>query len=451
MLRTLFVFGIIIPGIVAALSNRFAGLLLYLWFALFRPQEFAWVDFSSLRLSLVVGLILVVPALLSGIRPNLSHPLSAGGVLFLLTALVAQLNVVDAATGWYWVDFMARLLTVCLLSVTMVNSRERFLAVLAVIAVSFGFHTAKAGLYALSHPGARFSEGLAGAFVDNNGYALGMVMILWLLVGTAQNAPRAWMRRGLIVAAVLTSFATVATFSRGGFVALCASTVMFVFLQRRRTLALAGLGVVLLAVPFVPLPEGYTYRLQTIQTYEETNETSAISRLHFWRVAADMAVANPIGVGLFNYELAYDQHDFLHGKYGKQRSVHSSYFQVLAETGFVGAVVYGWMLIYSLMVVMRVRRRARSSQLDAASARFLETSANALGASMVAFMAGGAFIALALNDLTWLSFALVASLDRLSLQMSEARSPEAREVPLPVVISGWRPPAPIGVGRMRNA
>ena len=82
MLRTLLVFGILIPGIIAAFS-WFAALLLYLWYALFRPQEFTWIDFSALHVSFVLGILLVIPSLLSGILPNLSHPLSVSAILFL--------------------------------------------------------------------------------------------------------------------------------------------------------------------------------------------------------------------------------------------------------------------------------------------------------------------------------------------------------------------------------
>lgn len=40
MLRTLFVFGILTVGIPLALSDGFYALLLYLWWALFRPEAF---------------------------------------------------------------------------------------------------------------------------------------------------------------------------------------------------------------------------------------------------------------------------------------------------------------------------------------------------------------------------------------------------------------------------
>src|ERR1700737_2438219 len=126
MLRTVLILGILIPGLFAALRSRFAGLLLYLWFALFRPQEWMWMDISSLRPSLVIGLTLVVPCLLTGTFPDISHPLSVGAILFFISGLIAQTGAVDAAVGWTWLDFMFRLVLVCLLTVTLLTSRRRF-------------------------------------------------------------------------------------------------------------------------------------------------------------------------------------------------------------------------------------------------------------------------------------------------------------------------------------
>ena len=66
--------------------------------------------------------------------------------------------------------------------------------------------------------------------------------------------------------------------------------------------------------------------------------------------------------------------------------------------------------------------------MDPAAARFYSTFANGLMASIVAFLVGGAFLAQALNDLNWMTFALVAILDRLSAsefrERSDWRSPQ---------------------------
>ena len=58
------------------MRNRYIALLMYLWFALFRPQDWIWIDITSLRLSMVFGIVLLVPALATGLFPNVTHPLT---------------------------------------------------------------------------------------------------------------------------------------------------------------------------------------------------------------------------------------------------------------------------------------------------------------------------------------------------------------------------------------
>jgi len=160
--------------------------------------------------------------------------------------------------------------------------------------------------------------------------------------------------------------------------------------------------------------EGYLNRVQTITTYEEVGEESALSRVHFWQVAVRMAEAYPFGVGLFNYPLAYDRFDDMNGEYGSRRAVHSSHFQVLAETGFPGIAVWVLQFATAFVVAHRIRRRAKTGGLSSEDRVMWVTAANGLSASMMAFLVGGSFIALALNDVTWLTFAFLAALDRLS-------------------------------------
>jgi O-antigen ligase len=158
----------------------------------------------------------------------------------------------------------------------------------------------------------------------------------------------------------------------------------------------------------------YTDRMQTIQTYEQVEDTSALGRIHFWRVAIDMVSAYPLGIGLFNYEELYDRFDFTQGAFGTKRSVHSSHMQVLAETGFLGAIVYGCVFCFAFGRSWRIRQRSRQRNLSPEDQRLFFTGGNALIVSMTAFIVGGGFVAMALNDLTWLTFALVTSLDLIS-------------------------------------
>ena len=451
MLRTLLVLMVLGPGLVMALRDRFAALLVYWWFAFFRPQDWIWIDISSLRLSLLIGLILVVPSIFSGLLPNLTHVLSLGNLLFLGLTLVAQVNAVDQAIGWAWVDFLARLTLVCLLTVTLVTTPRRLILLLTVIAASIGFHATKAGVVSLFGGGVRFFDGLAGAFSDNNGYALGTVMMMPFLLAVAGNAhimfgPKrewmaGWFRRGALAAVPMCALTVISTFSRGAFLALVAATLVYVSLhQRRIRLSLALATLTLLVLAYAPIPEGYGERLATIATYNEIGEQSALGRLHLWQVAVKMAESEPFGVGLRNYEPAYNAYDFSYGQYGVDRAAHSSHLQVLAELGYPGAVV--WILQFSVAFAIVYRIRRRSHQLAPVAASFVTSVANCLVASMVAFLVGGSFVSLAVNDLTWLTFAMLAALDRMvpALAAGKISCDDLPAKAPPPVRRAWRPP-----------
>jgi hypothetical protein len=228
MLRSIFVLCAFVVGGVAAVHSAFGALLFYLWFALFRPQEWLWVDITAYRPSLVIGLGLVVRSLASGILPNLSHPLSIGSVIFLLAALVAQQGAVNQAVGWYWLDYLWKLVIVTLFLISLTNKRTRAVVVLAVIAGSFGFFTAKAGLVSVLGGGLRFGEGTGGVFGDNNAFAVAAVMTLWLMVATAQTVQSKWVSRAYWSAVPLTAMTVISTFSRAGFLALSVSALVFI-------------------------------------------------------------------------------------------------------------------------------------------------------------------------------------------------------------------------------
>jgi probable O-glycosylation ligase (exosortase A-associated) len=443
VLRTLLVLGILGVGLIASLVSGFYALLLYLWWAIFRPEFFVWTDITGFRISLILGVILLVRSLMDGVYPNFSHPLSAGALAFLFCCLMSQFTAVNPDIGWQWMDYLWRLICVSLLAMSWVNSRERYVWAYGVIAASMGFYGAKAGFGSLLGGGVRYFEGMAGSFGDNNAYALAIAMVLPLLFATAQNLPRWWQRLALFTWIPLGAFGIVSLFSRGAVLALGTSALTMMALHKRRFVAIAvTLTVVLVGLEFAPIPEGWFDRVQTIQTYEQVGDESALGRLHFWRVAVDMAMDRPLGVGLKNYEAAYDQYDSSHGAFGPRRAVHNSHLQVLAETGFPGAAVWLFLLGYCVVLIFRIRRRSRQAGLSPADASFMLTMANGLIASMMGFVVGGTFLAMALNDITWLTFALVASLDRISLALcaEAARVPGQQAASVPPIVEAARRP-----------
>jgi probable O-glycosylation ligase (exosortase A-associated) len=432
MLRSLLVFSILIPGVFLAFTSRYRALLLYLWFAFFRPQDWMWFDITTWRPSLFLGLLLVVPAVLTGVLPTIGHFLCVGSVLFVLAALVAQASAVNQAVGWYWIDEMGRLVLICLFAVTVIKTPRDWMRAVAVIAASLGFYGIKAGLASLLAGGAMYAQGLGGAFSDNNGYALAVVMVMPLIALVGQNAQVAfagllpswtsrWIRIGCFVSLPLCAYTVVSTFSRAGFLALVAALAAWVAFHPRRFRIFIAVAVISYAATFVPLPKGYLARLGTIapavqggQVDARPDQDVSEGRLYFWTIAVRMARDHPFGVGMRNFQSAFPGYDVTGGAYGENRDVHSSHFQVLAELGYPGLLIWLALFSYGFWVAFRVKRRGHAAALTPSVAHLFTTAPVALIASMTGFLVGGSFISSALNDLTWVTFALLAALDRIS-------------------------------------
>ena len=420
MLRLLAFSGVVIVGLLASVWSRFAALLSYVWYGFFRPEEWLYTDITSLRLSLVFGVLLIVPSLATGILPTILHPLSVGAVGMLGAALVAQLTTPWPGNGWEWIDTFTRLIVVCCFATTLLNSRLRITMFLAVIAAAVGFHAARGGL-SVALLGHTILQGIGGAYSDSNGYAMLITMTLPFMVFVHQNwqwkwpVVDRWVRRGFLAAIPLSVLAVAGTMSRAGVLSLLTVTLIYIAFGRNRLrnlIALVATGLLFWTV--APLPQGYVERLETIRTYEEVGDMSALSRRHYWSVAFMIAQSYPLGVGLRNFDLVYDRFDPSHGFYGVGSSVHSSHLQVMAEAGYAGLLVWGALFGFAFLLVLRIRGRAQRADVPEDQRKFVVSLSTAICASMAAFVVGGSFIALALNDLTWYTFAVLAALDRLT-------------------------------------
>jgi O-antigen ligase len=144
-----------------------------------------------------------------------------------------------------------------------------------------------------------------------------------------------------LVATITLFSAIIATQSRGGLLGIL--SVVGIVAYRRvksKTIFFSVSGLCTFAL-FVLA--GISGR-QSGGAAEEGLDVSAMGRLHAWEAAFGMAVDNPItGVGLNNFYFNY----YFYSSYwdGLNHAVHSTWFGVLGETGFVGLVVFLTMVI----------------------------------------------------------------------------------------------------------
>ena len=336
MLRALFVLAIIAAGLAYSLKGPFYVLLFYLWIAYFRPEQWLWWDFvSSLNLSFVVGVAVVISAVLFG------EGLQAGIGPTLLFAFLGQSllsTLLSPVSNYSWPFFLefARAIVISYLLITLVNSEQRLRAVLVVIGLSVGLEGAKQGwLHFLLHPGAPNTNG-SPLLGDNNGVAVGMLMLVPLLLATARTAPQWTERFGERFLAVGVLLRAVVTYSRGGFLASAALALHWIWRSKHKLSAMIVVGA-FVAIAAVTLPNPFWTRMATIGDATDAaaeTDTSTAGRLHFWRVAVDMASASPlVGIGHNGFNAMYNRYDSSDGRFGQDRSVHSAWFGVLAELG----------------------------------------------------------------------------------------------------------------------
>jgi len=398
MLRALFVLSLTLAGACLALKGPFHALLYYIWNAYFRPEEWVWGDTRDLILALNASFwagVLVVLSTVLGRTKFLFNPHIA--LLFMFAAhaaLSAELSTYSEYSWFFCGDFL-RAVIITYLIVVLTDDRWKLRALMLMMVFSLGFEGAKQGWAQLvTEPGGR-NDNSFPFLGDNNGVAVGMFMLVPLLGALAKTTSGRWLRRLLRFVLFGVLYRGISTYSRGGFLAAGVLAIVYWLRSRNKLAVLAG--IVLVAGVLLPvMPEAFWERMQTIRTYSEIEEGSALSRLHFWKVATVMASDNPVfGVGFHAFNPAYNEYDFSFGKYGAGRSVHSSWFGVLAELGYVGSILYGLLIALALRNC-HVARKLSAGDPDRSD---LVAYAIAFETSFWVFLVGGSFLPFQYNEM----------------------------------------------------
>jgi probable O-glycosylation ligase (exosortase A-associated) len=432
VLRTLFVFGVLIVGWGFALQSALYAACLYLWIAYFRPESWAWSDiFVSLNLSYFAGAFLVLRTITAGTRIRFDWR-SGMLIVFLVLSLVSSAMAPNAAHSMsYWQDF-AKMIIVSILLINIIQTTADLRLILIVITVSLGFEAGKQGwAQMILNPGAR-NENSVPFLGDNNLVAVGMTMLL-PVVGALAATSTGWQKRAFQFLNVGVLYRALSTYSRGGFLSVGAVGAIWFWRSPHRFRTL-GAVVIATALILPVLPQQFWDRMATITAPADQRDESQQGRLHFWRVAVAMANDRPlVGVGHSGFEKAYNRYDWLEGQFGTNRAVHSAWFGVLAELGYPGLVLFILIVASSVLACRRVRRYARGGEVSEELGRY----AIAFETSLVAFMVGGSFVSFHYCEMLWHYFALTVVLERVAARELEAHRARI-EAPPPVSVT----PAP---------
>lgn len=192
----------------------------------------------------------------------------------------------------------------------------------------------------------------AGPVGDPNSYA----QIMLPLVALALD--RLWYERSRLLrlvaawALVVCTLTVIFTFSRGAFLALVAMLALLVPLYRPNPRYV--IVALLLALPLLfVMPPTYTARITTIADVLPSSDTDPRAEVSFRGRTSEALAAlmmfrdHPLlGVGFHNYPVYYEQYSRIIGLDPRRedRSAHSLYLEIAAETGLLGLTVFGALL-----------------------------------------------------------------------------------------------------------
>jgi|KBSSwiS6_1023812.scaffolds.fasta_scaffold09117_2 probable O-glycosylation ligase (exosortase A-associated) len=427
MLRLIFVVALLATGSVLALQGPFYALLLYLWIAYFRPEQWVWTDvFQTIPISFVAGAYLVVRSLAS----STSFRLDLRTALLLAILLLSAASTFNSEFLAYCQPFLwdfAKALIVTYLIAILATDAARLRLVMLTIALSLAFEGAKQGWAQLIlHPGGANTNELP-FLGDNNGVAVGMLMLVPLLVALARTASSRWERWMHRFLAIGVLYRALSTYSRGGFLAATALAFMFLLRSPRRMRAFAGAALAA-CITLSVMPDQFWDRMKTIDVDEgQERDYSSAGRLYFWGVALDVAKDYPIGVGVNGYPKIYDRYDRSDGAFGRARSVHSAWFGIVAELGFIGLLLFAGVVFMAWRSCVRARRLAAHGLV----AKELGDFGAGLEMSLVVFAVGGSFVIFQYTEMLWHVVGLTMALHFLT---------EAAVAAAPAMVPVWTPP-----------
>jgi probable O-glycosylation ligase (exosortase A-associated) len=414
-MRSLLVALLIFGSLPLIVVKPHVGVLVWSWIGYMNPHRLTWGFAYDFPFAMVVAVVTIAAWPFSREPKTVPwHPL-----IFLLGAFAAWVSfttlyaVYPEPAQWKWDRTIKILLFNGFVTVGLITTRRRLDALIWVIVLSLGFYAVKGAVFTLLTGGNYRLFGPPASFIaDNNQFGMALLMVIPLVRYLQLTATRRWVRLGLLCSIPCFLIAILATYSRGAVVGLAVTAIALIVKSRHR-MRLALIAGIALAGGVQFMPEQWHARIDSIGNYED--DPSSQGRLAAWRHALEVAHQSPVVGGGFDVVRATG------------RDVHSIYFEVLAEHGYVGLIIFLALGIGAYLTAGSTIRRAH----DHPELAWAADLAAMVQVSIAAYAIAGAFLTLATFDLYYHLIAIVVIASALVRQRLASGVPVGAAAPTP--------------------
>jgi len=418
ILLTIFVGGIL-PF---CIQRPYLGLLTWSWLGYMNPHRLTYGFAYSLPFVQAVALITLLGLLFSKESKRVPWtPVTLLWVFFIVWMTLSTFDAFYPDLAWSEWGRMIKIQLMILVTMMVINTRERINWLVWTIVISIGFYGIKGGVFTLLTGGEYIIWGPSGSFiVGNNEIAFALLIILPMMRYLQIISNNKWIKSALVLAMILCGFAILGSYSRGALLG-SASMIFALWLKGNKKLLTGSIMLVVLIAALSFMPDKWMDRMNTIQAYEQ--DGSALGRLNAWWFAYNIAADNILtggGYGTFSKELFYvyapdptDHHD-----------AHSIYFEVLAEQGYIGLLLFLGIGFLTYRTGKWIIRNSKDNE----ELKWASDLASMLQVCLIGYSVGGAFLGLAYFDLPYHIMAMMVLVQQqvrktLLVQENSAKKP----------------------------
>lgn len=399
-MRDLFVTSVIFCSLPFILRWPYIGVLVWSWLAFMNPHRLTWGFAYDMQFALIVALTTLTGMLFS--KEQKKIPWTPETILLLVFVAWMTLTTFFATyptLAWLQLEKVVKIQLMVYVTLMLMQTKERLQLLVWVVTLSLAFYGVKGGIFTISNGGVYQVRGPGNSFISgNNEIALALVMTIPLLRYLSLHAPNLLLRRAMAVSMVLTALAAMGSHSRGALIGIVAMS-LFLWLKSRNKFFTGLMGAIAVWLIVSVMPQQWFDRMQTIQTYEESN--SALGRINAWYMAFNLAVDQPLGGGFETFRR--EVFAIYAPEPWRVHDSHSIYFEVLGEHGFVGLALFLGLGLMTWRTASWIIRRARKDPEN----QWAADLAAMVQVSLVGYGGAGAFLGLAYFDLYYTLIAIV--------------------------------------------
>jgi putative inorganic carbon (HCO3(-)) transporter len=372
-------------GALVSLVDPFPGLLIYICFAIIRPDAMWFWSVPQGNYSRTVAIALLIGWLIRGFG---SWTFGRGGLVvgmlvgFFTWAGLSSVFAADQSVALNYMEDVGKIVLPFLVGITTLNSPGRLKQLAWVIALSHGYVALEMNQSYFGGYNRVWEEGFGA--MDNNCVAIAMVTATGLTLFLGLSVGRWWAVAIAMASALLMIHTVLFSFSRGGMLALVLMGLVSFLLMPKRPIHFVLFAVVAL-IGFRLAGAEVMKRFESSFAGETQRDSSAESRLRLWANCCDLIAKKPVlGIGPHHFPLVAASYGWPAGK-----EAHSLWFQTAAELGIPGVLFLGLFYLTCIVRLWPVAR-GRTPVPDPA----LRDLARAVIAALFGFVISAQFVSL---------------------------------------------------------